>query len=58
MSGDDFINPKILNKSSTIKVKTRNNVIHAISGDVFNSLEEHDFDIDHGYGRFAFTSTY
>ena len=41
VSGDDFKNPKILNKSSTIKVKTRNNVIQAISGDVFNSLEEH-----------------
>ena len=48
ISGDDFKNPKILNKSSTIKVKMRNNVIQAISGDVFNSLEEHDFDIDMG----------
>ena len=48
ISGDDFKNPKILNKSSTIKVKMRKNVIHVISGDIFNSLEEHDFDIDMG----------
>ena len=49
MIGNDFKNPKILNKSSRIKVKMRNNVIHVISGDVFNSLEEHDLILTMAY---------
>ena len=48
VSGEDFKNPKILNKSNIIKGKMRNSVVHAISGNVFASLEEHDFDIDIG----------
>ena len=47
VSGEDFKNPKILNNSS-IKGKMRNSVVHAISGNVFSSLEDYDFDIDIG----------
>ena len=38
----------MLNHSSATKIKLRNSVVRAISGDVFNSLEDHDFDIDMG----------
>ena len=55
VSGDDFQNPKMLNHSSSIKIKLRNSVVRAISGDVFNSLEDHDFDIDMGHRRLTFS---
>ena len=47
VSGDDFKNPKILNKHN-LRGKMRNRVVRTVSRDVFVSLHDHDFDIDVG----------
>ena len=48
ISGDDFKNPKLMNKGSKLKERMRNIVTRSIGDQVFLSLKDHEFNIELG----------